>query len=161
VTRPSRLAVTLLLPLAAFSSGCGWLGTARPVSGSSDAPRLSRATLVARVEAACALRTRALAALPRPRTKKQRREFFARVAAIERTEFATLAALRPPRDDEREFHRLVDASGELAEISHRFHGAVVENKPHERRRAVAQAERASEAYDRAARRLGLACSQSA
>ena len=49
----------------------------------------------------------------------------------------------------------------LAEVAGRFHTAVVRKNGNERRRAVAAADHASAAYDRAARRLGLACRQSA
>jgi hypothetical protein len=155
----SRLAASAVL-VAVLASGCAW-SAQRGLAPSDDAgPRLSHGALVRRAEAACARRTRTLAALPRPRTKAQARRFFARVAALERAELEALAALRPPRRDEREYARLVGASFELAEVSERFHVAVVRGDAHERRRALAAAERASEAYDRAARRLGLACRQS-
>jgi hypothetical protein len=158
MSRPACLAATLVL--AVLLTGCAWTAQ-RPLPSPEDGrPRLSHAALVRRAEVACARRSRALAALPRPRTKAQARRFFARVAALERAELEALAALRPPRRDEREYARLLEASLELAEISQRFQAAVVRDKPHERRRALAAAERASAAYDRAARRLDLACRQS-
>lgn len=149
--------------VAVTASGCSSLASTplRSAGVGPGSPRLSHAALVSRAEAACSRRARALPALPRPRTKSQRREFFTRVAAIERAELEALARLRPPRNDEREFALLVAASAELAEISERFLVAVVRPDAHERRRALADAERASAAYDRAARRLRLACRQSA
>jgi hypothetical protein len=159
VIRPA-LAATTLVPLAALLSGCAWLGASRP-SSAADGPRLSRADLVSRAEAACLQRARALAALRRPRTRADRRAFFTQVASIERAEADALAALRPPRRDEREYVRLLVASAELAEVSERFVVALARNNGHGRRRALADADQASAAYDRAARGLGLSCRQSA
>jgi hypothetical protein len=144
---------------AALLSGCAWRTAAGPVA--SDEPRLSRAEFVSRVEATCERRARTIAQLPRPRTKRDRKSFFATVAALEREEAQALASVHPPRRDEAEFARLAAASTELAEIAERFVDAVTRNDAHERRRAVADAERVSAAYDRAARRLRLACRQSA
>jgi hypothetical protein len=152
--------VAALLPLAAVLSGCGWLAASRPVAF-DDGSRLSRAELVARAETACLRRAGDIAALRRPRTSADRRAFFAEVARIERAEADALAALRPPRRDEREFARFVVASAELADVAEQFVVAVVRDDAHERRRAVADAEHASSAYDRASRQLGLACRQSA
>ena len=155
--RPARLAAALSLAL--LLSGCAW--ASRPVSARQDlGPRLTHAALVRKAEAACGRRSRALAALPRPKTEAQAKRFFRRVAAIERAEVEALAALLPPRRDELKYGRLVAASLELAEIAKRFHVAVVRGDEHERRRAIAAADRASGAYDRAARRLGVACRQS-
>jgi hypothetical protein len=159
VTRLLASAVALVV-FAGLASGCGWLAATRPLAA-DDPPRLSRPAFVSQVEAACARRARALGSLPRPRAAAQRRGFFARVAAVERAEAVALASLRPPRRDEREFGRLLAASVELAEIAERFVVAVARSDGHERRRALADAERASAAYDRAARRLRLACRQSA
>ena len=155
--RSARLAAAV--PLVVLLSGCAW--ASRPLTPAEDAgPRLTHAALVRKAEAACDRRSRTLAALPRPRTKAQVKHFFARVAAVERAEVEALAALRPPERDELKYARLVAASLELAEIAERFHVAVVRSEDHERRRALAAADRASAAYDRAARRLGLACRQS-
>ena len=150
----------MVLPLAGLASGCGWLVSPLPVRV-EDEPRLSHVTFERRAEAACARRSRELAALPRPRTKAERRAFFHRVARIERVEAAALAELHPPRAAEREFARLLGASVELAEVAQRFVAALAADDVHERRRAVADADRASAAYDRAARRLRLACRQAA
>ena len=155
----SRLpAAAALFALAVLSAGCGWLGASRPV-GSDGGPRLSHAVLVQRVEAGCGRRIRALAALPRPGAKAERRLFFAQVAAIVRAEADALAALTPPSRDERNLARLLIATDELAAVSERFVVAVARNDAHERRRAVADADRAAAAYDRAARNLGVACRQ--
>lgn len=149
--------------LAMATCGCAYFGSTplRSSEAGAERPRLSHAALVRRAEAVCGRRSRALAALPRPRTKAQRRSFFGRVAGLERAELEALAVLRPPERDERDYARLVAASFDLAEISKRFHLAVIRNDEHERRRALAAADRASERYDRAAGRLGLACRQSA
>ncbi len=147
------VAVTVLL------TGCGWRTSLGP-PGSADGPRLSRAAFVSRAEAACAQRTRAIAALPRPRKASEREQFFANVAGFELEEAAALAGIRPPRRDEREFARLAAASAELARISQRFLVGVARDDAHARRRALADAERASSAYDRAARKLRIACRQS-
>ena len=128
--------------------------------GSADGPRLSRAAFVSQVEAACARRTKAIAALPRPRRKDAREQFFANVAGLELDEASALASIQPPRRDEPEFARLVAASRELALISQRFLVGVARDDAHARRRALADAERASAAYDRAAKQLKLACRQS-
>jgi hypothetical protein len=149
--------VLALVPLAAALSGCGWLAGPRPFAAGGDGPRLTRAAFVEQAEAACARRSRAITVLPRPSSAAERRVFFARVATLLRLEFGALAALRPPTADEREFGDLLRASGELTQIAARFHLAVVRDDAHVRRRALADAERASEAYDRAARRLRLAC----
>jgi hypothetical protein len=149
--------------VAVTASGCSSLASTplRSAAARPESPRLSHAELVSRAEAACAKRTRALAALARPRAKADRRAFFAAVASIERAEAEALSSLRPPRRDEREFARLLGASAELADISERFLVAVAHDDAHERRRALADAERASTAYDRAARRLRLTCRQAA
>ena len=149
--------------VAVTASGCSSLASTplRSAAARPESPRLSHAELVSRAEAACAARARAIAALPRPRAKDHRRTFFATVAAIEREEADALSSLRPPRRDEGEFARLAGASAELAEISERFLVAVARDDVHERRRAFADAERASAAYDRSAKRLGLTCRQSA
>lgn len=144
--------------MTVLMSGCGWSTAAGRMS---DGPRLSRAAFVSRVEAACARRSRTIAALPRPRGSDDRKPFFATVAELERQELEALAAIRPPHRDEREFLRLVAASAEIAEISRRFLAAVDRDNAHARRRALADAERVSSAYDRAARRLKIACRQSA
>lgn len=157
MSRP--LVASLLLPLAALLSGCGWLGS-RPL-GAGDEPRLSRAELATRAEAACSHRARALAALPRPRTQAGRRAFFVTVARLEREEADALASLSPPRELERDYARLVGTSTELAAISERFVVALARGDGLERRRGLADADQASGAYDRAARRLGLTCRQSA
>jgi hypothetical protein len=160
---PRMRSLVLASLVALTASGCSSLASTplRSAAPRPESPRLSHAELVPRAQAACAKRTRALAALARPRTKTDRRAFFAAVASIERAEAEALASLRPPRRDEREFARLVTASIELAEISERFLLAVVRDNVHERRRALADADRASAAYDRAARRLRLTCRQSA
>jgi hypothetical protein len=153
-----RLALAaLLLPVV---TGCSRLA-AVPATGTSDVPRLSRAAFVSRAEAACSARARALAAIPRPHTKADRRVFFTRVAHVMRTETLGLAVLAPPRGDEPEFKRLLVASAKLAAVSERFVAALPRSKARERRGALAEADHASEAYDRAARRLGLSCRQSA
>jgi hypothetical protein len=148
--------------LAVATCGCTYFGSTplRSSEAGFERPRLSHAALVRKADAACGRRSRALAALPRPRTNAQARGFFSRVAAVERAEVEALAALRPPKRDELKYARLVAASFELAEIAKRFHLAVRRGDEHERRRALAAAERASAAYDRAARRLGVACRQS-
>ena len=158
--RPSAGLAAVAAFVTAGASGCGWLAAPRPLSADPGEPRLSHAALVARAEAACTTRSRALAALPRPRTKKQAPAFFARVAAIARAEHDTLSALRPPRRDEPEHARLVAATREIADLAAGLpaagRGAVAE-----RHEALAAADRASERYDRAAARLGLRCRQSA
>lgn len=155
----ARASTAALVAVAVLTTGCGWSAASR--FAPADGPRLSRAAFVSRVEAACARRDRAIAALPRPRAKRDRKGFFAMVAAIEREEAEALASVRPPRRDEAEFGRLAGASADLARISERFLLAVVRDEAHERRRALADAERASAAYDRAANRLRLACRQAA
>jgi hypothetical protein len=155
---PVATAAATLCSLAVLVAGCGWQSAVGTMG--DDGPRLSRAAFVSRAEAACARRTRAIAALPRPRAEDDRKPFFAAVAALERTEAAALAALRPPRRDEPEFARLVSASVNLAAISERFVVALARDDAHARRRALADAERATAAYDRAAKRLKLACRQS-
>jgi hypothetical protein len=144
-------------------SGCSTLGATplRSAGAGAERPRLSHAAFVRRADAACARRARELAALRRPRTSADRRAFFADVARIQRAEADALAALPPPRRDDREYARLVAASAELAEISQRFVLAVVRHDTHGRRRALANADHASAAYDRAAKRLSLTCRQSA
>jgi hypothetical protein len=157
VSRSLRLAVAV--SVAVLLSGCAWAG--RPLATAQETgPRLTHAALVRKAAAACDRRTRALAALPKPRTKAQSRRFFGRVAAVERAEFEALVVLRPPKRDERKYAGLLVASFELAEVAKRFHVAVLRGDEHERRRALAAAERASAAYDRAAFRLGVACRQS-
>jgi hypothetical protein len=155
----ARASTAALVVATILLSGCGWRTAAGTIG--DDDPRLSRAAFVSRVEAACAQRTRAIAALPRPRAKEDRRPFFTSVAQLERAEAETLASLRPPRRNQAEFVRLVAASVELATISERFVVAIARDDPHARRRALADAERASAAYDRAAKQLGIACRQSA
>jgi hypothetical protein len=161
VSRPRAL-LALAAPLAALAAGCGGSGRgnfqASPYDGSS-APRLAKAELVSRANAICARRTRALAELPKPAGRAASPLFFARVAKLERTEFLALTALRPPRADEQGYVRLLAASLALARVSDRFYEAVVARDAHARRRALADVDRISEAYDRAARRLGLACRQ--
>lgn len=148
--------------IAVATTGCSFAGsTPLRASGAREQPRLTRAAFVARVETVCARRARALAALPRPRAKADRRAFFVRVATIEHTEANTLISLNPPRRLEREFIDLVAASAVLADTADRFAVAVVRDDAHSRRRALADAERASAQYDRAARRLRLKCRQSA
>ena len=159
--RSAGAAVAVAVVAAAFGSGCGWLAASRPVAARNDPPQLSHAALVREVQAACMRRKQALASIPRPRAPKQAPAFFARVAAITRSELGELVALRPSRRDEREFARLLSASGEVALSAARFHAAVVHERAHERRRAQAAAERASATYDRAAARLGVACRQAA
>lgn len=156
---PFATAAVMFVSVALLASGCGWR-TAAGTIGADDGPRLSRAAFVARAEAACGRRTRGIAALPRPRGKDDREQFFANVAIFELEEASALASLRPPLRDEREFARLVSAGAELAEISERFVVALARDDAHARRRALADAERASAAYDRAARKLRLACRQS-
>jgi hypothetical protein len=158
VTRALPTAAAVLT-LALSATGCGWLAAGRPALSTADGPRLSRAALADRANAICARRTRALARLAKPRGPAQTRAFFARVAAIERAEAIALAGLRPPRDQERDFARLVRASSDLALTAGQFHAAIVHPDVHGRRRAYADAERLSLEYDRAARRLGLACRQ--
>jgi hypothetical protein len=116
---------------------------------------------VSRAETACGARARALASLPRPHTKAERRAFFTGVAKVMRAETLGLAVLAPPRRDEKEFKRLLVASAKLAAVSERFVAALPRSKARERRRALAEADHASQAYDRAARSLGLTCRQSA
>lgn len=154
------LAALALVPVVVLLSGCGWR-TAAGTIGADEGPRLSRAAFVSRVEAACARRTRAIAALPRPRAEDDRKPFFAAVAVLELEEADTLASLRPPRRDERKFARLLGASDELARISAQFVVAISRDDAHARRRALADVERTSSAYDRAARRLRIACRQAA
>lgn len=122
-------------------------------------PRMTRGALVTAANSICANRTTALGQLSRPRGPAQSREFFARVATIERDEARSLSTLRPPLALERDYASLLAASAELARVAERFHTAVVRDDDHERRRALSDADRVSEAYDRAARRLGLACRQ--
>ena len=154
-----RASTTALLAVTVLLSGCGWR-TAAGTIADEDAPRLSRAAFVSHVEAACARRARAIGVLVRPSGEDDRRHFFATVAALERAEATALASLRPPRRDEPKFARLVAASVELASISQRFVVAIARDDAHARRRALADAERASSAYDRAARQLKIACRQS-
>jgi hypothetical protein len=156
----TRLGATAAILLVVLATGCSRLA-AVPSAGTGGTPRLTRVEFAARAEAACAARARALAALTRPRTNAQRRVFFIRVAAIMRSETVSLAVLAPPRRDEREFKRLLLASGRLAAVSQRFVRALAPKKARERRHALAEADHASAAYDRAARRLGLDCRQSA
>ena len=158
MTPLGRLAAAV--PLAVLLSGCGWAAS-QLAPPPDTTPRLSRAALVRQAEAACTRRSRGIDSLRRPRTKEQAKHFFERVAALERAELRSLAVLRPPKRDEREYSRLVAASFELAQIAERFHVALIRGDEHERRRAQAAADRASTAYDRAARRLGLACRQTA
>lgn len=153
----------MLVAFAALGAGCTTVTTsARPEAAADTeraAPRLARTELVARANAACAARARALAALARPVGRARTRRFFGSVAAIERREFMALAALRPPKAQEADYLRFLAASLELARVSERFHAAVVGNDAHARRRALADAERLSESYDRVAGSLGLACRQ--
>jgi hypothetical protein len=69
--------------------------------------------------------------------------------------------LRPPAAIERDYARFLGASLELARISERFYVAFLNDDGHARRRALADAERISTAYDRAAQDLGLSCTQRA
>jgi hypothetical protein len=157
--RPLRTATVAALALLA--GGCDWPAAGRPVAPRGDEPRLSRTAFTTRANAICARRARALAALGRPPRGARAAAFFARVAEFERAEAERLAALRPPSDLDRDFARLALASGELAVGAARFHAAVVADDAHERRRALADADRVATAYDRAARRLGLTCRQTA
>ena len=153
-----------LLSVALLACGCGSVSTPQQqvaeVLTTDHRPRMTAGGLVNAANTVCAQRSTALAQLTRPRSRPESRQFFAQVATIERDEARSLAAFRPPVALEADYAALLAASGELAAVAERFHGAVVRNDPHERRRALASAERASEAYDRAARRLGLACRQS-
>ena len=153
-----------LLSVALLASGCGSVpgyGDVGAVLDADHRPRLSRAALVATANSVCAQRRLALEQLPRPARPAEARDFFARVATIERDEARSLSTLRPPRSLERDYASLVAASVRLADVASRFHEAVVRKNGNERRRAVADADHASAAYDRAARRLGLACRQAA
>lgn len=155
----ARASTAALVATTVLLSGCGWRTSLGP-SGTADGPRLSRAAFAKQVEAACAQRRKAIAALPRPRRKDDREQFFENIAGLELEEASTLASIRPPLRYEAEFARLVAASAEHARIAQRFLVGVARKDPHARRRAVADAERASAAYDRAAKRLKLACRQS-
>jgi hypothetical protein len=156
----ARASTAALVLATVVLSGCGWRTSLGPV-GSPDGPRLSRTEFVSQVEAACTRRTKAIAALPRPRREDDREQFFANVAGLELEEASALASIRPPRPDEGEFARLVAASRELALISQRFLIGVARDEAHARRRALSDAERASSAYDRAAKQLRITCRQSA
>ena len=152
----------LVLATAALASGCTALTATRSGVagyGSDRGPRLTRPELVARANAICARRARTIAELERPSGGAQTRRFFARVARIERAEFLAFTELRPPPAQERDYTRLLAASFELVGVSERFHAAVVSRDAHARRRALADADRVSTSYDRAARQLGLTCRQ--
>lgn len=161
---PARTLASLAA-FAALASGCSALpvavGRAVAPDEAAGKPRLSKAELVSSANAICAQRALAIQELPRPQGADQTQRFFARIAGLERAEFVALANLRPPRVQERDYTRLLAQSLELARVSERFHVAVVRDDKHGRRRALADVDRVSEAYDRAAKRLGLACRQTA
>jgi hypothetical protein len=158
----SRSWLLPVLTLVALS-GCGSAPGYEEVGGVLEAdhrPRLSRAALISTANSVCAQRSLAIDQLPKPRRGAEAARFFARVATIERDEARALATLRPPQALERDYAALLAASAELASVAARFHAAVVRDDGYERRIALADADQASAAYDRAARRLGLACRQS-
>jgi hypothetical protein len=152
----------VLALLSALASGCSWLATPRIADGGGTTrPVLSEGELVHGANAICRRRAKAIRSLRAPRGREGKRRLFSRVVAIERAEFTSLATLRPPPAIERDYARFLGASLELVRISERFYVAFLNKDGHARRRALADAERISAAYDRAAQDLGLSCTQKA
>jgi hypothetical protein len=156
--------LVLAAPIAALITGCSMSQVSRTQAsphGAGSGPRLARIELRTRANAICERRRHALDQLPRPGGRVATRRFFARIAELERTEFLALSGLRPPRADERNYLRFLATSLALVRVADRFHAAVVAGDTHARRRALADADRVSQSYDRAAARVGLSCRQTA
>jgi hypothetical protein len=157
----------LLGAVVLAGSGCGASTETGPSASAGpeasvsrpERPRLSASALTTRANAVCSRRQRELAALPKPGPGVELADVMARVITIERREALGLLELRPPAAQEVAYARLVAASVELVKTTGRLRASLAAKGNGSRHAALAEAERVSRAYDRAAAELGLLCRQ--
>jgi hypothetical protein len=138
--------IILALVLAALLSGCG---------GDEDGDRLSAEEFRTQANAICAEYNQTIADLGEPPSPEEIPGYVDRVIPVVEDGLAELRALNPPAELEEDYNTMLDEVAKAIPAARALGEAAADQDVTALQEAIEEGQRADEAADQIARRLGL------